>query len=134
MSALATDLTDVPDPRRWRMLAVALVAMFMAIFDFFVINVAAPSLREQLHTGPAALELIIGAYTFTYASLLVYGGPLRAPHRYPRLFIAGMTLFTIASLGCSVAADDGQLIAVRLVQGVGAALMVPQVVALIQVI
>jgi MFS family permease len=55
-------------------------------------------------------------------------------YSYRRLFIVGMSLFTLASLGCSIAANDGQLITVRLAQGVGSALMVPQVVALIQVV
>ncbi|WCB91535.1 putative transport protein HsrA [Baekduia alba] len=115
------------------MLAVTLVAMFMAIFDFYVINIATPSLQSQLHASQATLELIIGGYTFTYASLLVFGGRLGDVFSYRRMFIVGMSLFTVSSLGCSVVANGGQLVAVRLVQGAGAALMVPQVVALIQV-
>lgn len=121
------------DPRRWTMLIVALVAMFMAIFDFYVINIATPSLQSQLHIGEAALELVIGGYTFTYASLLVTGGRWGDVFGYKRLFMLGMGLFTAASLFCGIAQDGTQLVVVRLVQGVGAALMVPQVVAFIAV-
>ncbi|MDN3259859.1 MFS transporter [Streptomyces sp. CSDS2] len=121
------------DPRRWTMLTVALVAMFMAIFDFYVINIATPSLQSQLGAGEATLELIIGGYTFTYASLLVTGGRWGDVFSYKRLFMIGMTLFTVASLFCGIAQSGGQLVGVRLIQGIGAALMVPQVVALITV-
>jgi EmrB/QacA subfamily drug resistance transporter len=115
------------------MLIVALVAMFMAIFDFYVINIATPSLQSQLHIGEAALELVIGGYTFTYASLLVTSGRWGDIFSYKRLFMLGMSLFTVASLFCGIAQDGTQLVIVRLIQGVGAALMVPQVIAFITV-
>ncbi|MFE1886222.1 MFS transporter [Streptomyces diastatochromogenes] len=121
------------DPRRWTMLTVALVAMFMAIFDFYVINIATPSLQSQLHIGEAALELIIGGYTFTYASLLVTAGRWGDVFSYKRLFMLGMGLFTVASVFCGISQNGTQLVIVRLIQGVGAALMVPQVVAFITV-
>ncbi|MCX4800047.1 MULTISPECIES: MFS transporter [unclassified Streptomyces] len=121
------------NPRRWAMLAVALVAMFMAIFDFYVINIATPSLQSQLNIGEATLELIIGGYTFTYASLLVASGRWGDIFSYKRMFMIGMGLFTVASLFCGIAQTGSQLVVVRLIQGVGAALMVPQVVAFITV-
>lgn len=121
------------DPRRWTMLVVALVAMFMAIFDFYVINIATPSLQSQLHIGQATLELIIGGYTFTYASLLVTAGRWGDVFSYKRLFMVGMSLFTVASLFCGIAQNGTQLVIVRLIQGIGAALMVPTVVAFITV-
>jgi EmrB/QacA subfamily drug resistance transporter len=115
------------------MLAVTLVAMFMAVFDFYVVNIATPSLQSQLHAGEATLELVIGGYTFTYASLLITGGRLGDLFSYRRMFLAGMSLFTFASLLCGLAQTGDQLVAARLVQGLGAAAMVPQVVALITV-
>ncbi|HEU4946827.1 MAG TPA: MFS transporter [Kribbella sp.] len=121
------------DPRRWLMLAVTLVAMFMGVFDFYVVNIATPSLQSQLHAGQATLELVIGGYTFTYASLLVTGGRLGDVFSYRRMFIFGMSLFTVASLLCGLAQTGDQLVGARLLQGLGAALMVPQVVALITV-
>lgn len=121
------------DPRRWLMLVVTLAGMFMAIFDFYVINIAIPSLQAQLHAGEATLELVIGGYTFTYAALLVTGGRLGDVFSYRRLFIVGMSLFTVTSLACGLAQSGEQLVVVRLLQGASAALMVPQVIALITV-
>src|SRR5262245_11414156 len=63
-----------PDPRRWRTLPVLLSAMFMAIFDYFVVNVAAPSLEHDLHATDAGIELVVGGYGFAYASGLITGG------------------------------------------------------------
>jgi EmrB/QacA subfamily drug resistance transporter len=120
-----------PDPQRWRMLPVILSATFMALFDFFVVNVAAPSLQSDLHAGEAALELIVGGYAFSYASGLVSGGRLGDLFGYRRMFLIGMTGFTIASALCGLAQSPGQLIAARLLQGFTAAAMVPQVLALI---
>jgi EmrB/QacA subfamily drug resistance transporter len=122
-----------PDPRRWFMLAVTLAAMFMAIFDFYIINVAVPSLQSQLKIGQTTIELIIGGYTFTYASLLVAGGRWGDIFSHKRLFMTGMSVFTVASLLCGISQNGPELVSFRVVQGLGAALMVPQVVALITV-
>ncbi|MEV4347165.1 MFS transporter [Actinoplanes sp. NPDC049596] len=121
----------VPFPRRWWMLPVVLAAMFMAQFDLFVVNVAAESVAVDLRAGPAMLVLIIGGYAFTYASGLITGGRLGDIFGHRRMFLAGAVAFTIASLLCGLAQSPGQLVAARLVQGVTAAAMVPQVLALI---
>lgn len=113
------------------MLPVILSATFMALFDFFVVNVAAPSLEHDLHAGQAALELIVGGYAFTYASGMVSGGRLGDLFGYRRLFLGGMAAFTLASLLCGLAQSPGQLVAARLLQGLTGAAMVPQVLALI---
>jgi len=115
------------------MLTIALVAMFMAIFDFYIINVAIPSLQSQLKIGRGTLELVIGGYTFTYASFLIAAGRWGDIFSYKRLFMTGMGLFTVASFFCGISQNGTELVATRLIQGVGAALMVPQVVALITV-
>jgi EmrB/QacA subfamily drug resistance transporter len=113
------------------MLPVILSATFMALFDFFVVNVAAPSLEHDLNAGQAALELIVGGYAFTYASGMVTGGRLGDLFGYRRLFLAGMASFTLASLLCGLAQSPAELIGARLLQGLTGALMVPQVLALI---
>ena len=123
-----------PDPRRWRMLPVILSAMFMAMFDYFVVNVAAPSFQHDLHTTDAGLELVVGGYGFAYAAGLITGGRLGDLLGYKRMFVAGMAAFTLASLACGVAASSTVLIVARLVQGATAAAMVPQLLALINVI
>lgn len=112
-------------------LVVLLSAMFMGQFDFFAVNVAAPSLRLDLHAGSGALQLIVGGYAFAYAAGLVTGGRLGDLFGYRRLFIPGLVGFTLASLACSLATTPGQLVAARLAQGLTAAAMLPQVLALI---
>ena len=118
-------------PARWRALPVILTAMFMAMFDYFVVNVAASSLQHDLHAGESALELIVGGYGFAYASGLITGGRLGDLHGHRRLFVLGMSLFAIASLLCGLAPNGWALVAFRILQGGTAALMVPQVLALI---
>ncbi|MHB1738413.1 MAG: MFS transporter [Actinomycetes bacterium] len=112
-------------------LAVLLSAMFMGQFDFFVVNVAAPSLRTDLHASDGALQLIVGGYAFAYAAGLVTGGRLGDLFGYRRLFVVGMASFAAASLACSLAATPSQLVAARLAQGLTAAAMLPQVLAVI---
>jgi MFS family permease len=121
----------VPDPRRWRMLPVILSATFIYSFDFNVVNVALPSLRVHLGAGPVALELIVGGYAFAYAAGLVTGGRLGDLFGYRRLFLWGMAAFVAASLLCGLSATPAELIAARVAQGLAAAVMVPQVLALI---
>jgi EmrB/QacA subfamily drug resistance transporter len=118
-------------PRRWLMLPVILIAMFMAGFDIWAVNVAAPSLQRDLHVSDAALQLIVGGYAFMYASGMVTGGRLGDLFGYKRLFLIGVVTFALASLACGLAPSAGALVAFRLVQGLTGAVMVPQVVALI---
>lgn len=113
------------------MLVVLLSAWFMAQFDFFVVNVAAPSFQRELGAGPAALQLIVGGYVFAYAGGMITGGRLGDMYGYRRLFVGGMIAFTVASLLCGIAAQPVELVVARLVQGLTAAMMVPQVLAVI---
>ena len=113
------------------MLPVILIAMFMAGFDIWAVNVAAPSLQRDLHVSDAALQLIVGGYAFMYATGMVTGGRLGDLFGYKRLFLIGVVTFALASLACGLAPSSGALVAFRLVQGLTGAVMVPQVVALI---
>jgi len=112
-------------------LAVLLSALFMAQYDFFVVNVAAPSIGHDLHAGPVALELVVGGYGFAYAAGMITGGRLGDLFGHRRVFVAGMAAFTAASLLCAVAPGPGALVAARLLQGLTGALMVPQVLAVV---
>ncbi|GLY76660.1 MFS transporter [Actinoallomurus iriomotensis] len=118
--------------RLGRLLTIILAGQFMAILDVSVVNVAAPTIRTDLHASGAGLQLVIAGYTIAYAVLLITGARLgdRLGHR--AAFQAGLTVFTAASLACGLAGGTGMLIGFRFVQGVGAALMVPQVMSLIQ--
>ncbi|MQA87035.1 MAG: MFS transporter [Streptosporangiales bacterium] len=119
--------------RRWLVLAVVLVGTFMAVLDVAIVNVAIPSIREDLHAGFGAVELVIAGYTLTYASLLVTGGRLGDLYGRKQLFIVGMLVFGAASALCGAAPNIGVLVTARALQGIGSALMYPQVLAIIQV-
>src|SRR5919197_6062542 len=114
-------------------LAVVLAATFLAVLDVAIVNVAIPSIRDDLDVGFGAVELVISVYTLTYACLLVTGGRLGDLYGRRRLFIVGLLVFTAASGACGAAPSIGVLVAARAVQGIGGALMYPQVLAIIQV-
>jgi MFS family permease len=114
------------------LLAIVLVGQFMAILDVTIVNVAITTIQRDLAASGAAMQLVVGGYTIAYAVLLVTGARLGDLGGHRRLFLGGLGLFTAASLACGLATDTGTLIGFRLVQGAGAALMVPQVLSLIQ--
>ena len=109
-----------------------LIAMFMAVLDVAVVNVALPTIHTELHASGAGLQLAVSGYTISYAVLIVTGARLGDLWGHGRMFRAGLALFTLASLACGLAPNTGGLIAFRAVQGVGAAAMVPQVLSIIQ--
>ncbi|MFF5763231.1 MFS transporter [Streptomyces tanashiensis] len=120
------------DNRSGLLLGVVLAAQFMALLDVFIVNVAAPTIRTELSASGGALQLVIAGYTIAYAVLLITGARLGDLLGHRRAYLGGLVLFTAASLACGLAAGTGQLIAFRLVQGAGSALMIPQVLSLIQ--
>jgi EmrB/QacA subfamily drug resistance transporter len=113
-------------------LAILVMAQFMALLDATIVNVAIPSIRANLHASGASLQLVIAGYTVAYAMLLITGARLGSLVGHKRLFITGLVTFTTASLLCGVAPTTGALIASRVVQGIGAAAMVPQTLSIIQ--
>jgi MFS family permease len=113
-------------------LAVVLAGQFMAVLDASIVNVAAPSIHASLRASGAGLQLVVAGYTITYAVLLVTGARLGDILGHRRVFLAGLVLFTLASLGCGLAPSAGLLIGLRFAQGAGAAMMIPQVLSLIQ--
>ena len=124
----------VPDPKRWLALAVLLSGAFLTSFDFFVVNVALPSLHAELGARPAQLQFVVAGYALGFAALLVTGGRLGDLYGRKRLFMQGMAGFTIASALCGLAPTPNVLVAARVLQGLTAALMSPQVLALVRVI
>jgi MFS family permease len=113
-------------------LAIVLIGQFMAVLDASIVNVAIPVMHADLHASGAGLQLIVAGYTITYAVLLVTGARLGDILGHKRMFLAGAAAFTLASLGCGVAPNAGALIGLRFVQGAAAAVMIPQVLSLIQ--
>ena len=113
-------------------LAAVLLGAFLSIADFFIVNVALPTIDSRFHASTATLELVVAGYGVPYALLLVLGGRLGDLHGRRPLFMAGMASFTVFSLLCGLAPTDVALVAFRAAQGASAALMVPQVLATIQ--
>jgi MFS family permease len=113
-------------------LIVVLVGVFLPMVDFFIVNVALPTIDRDLHASAPLLELVVSAYATAYALLLVVGGRLGDAFGRRRLFLAGMAAFTLTSLACGLAPSAPFLVGARVAQGASAALMVPQVLATIQ--
>ena len=113
-------------------LAVLLVGQFMAILDVSIVNVAAPTLRTDLSASGAGLQLVIAGYIISYAVLLITGARIGDRVGHGRAFRAGLAGFTVASLACGLAPNTATLVTFRLIQGTAAALMMPQVMSLIQ--
>ncbi|MET7304850.1 MFS transporter [Embleya sp. NPDC005575] len=114
------------------LLVVLVAGQFMAVLDASIVNVAAPVMRSDLRASGAGLQWIIAGYTIAYAMLLITGSRLGAIFGYGRAYLGGLGLFTLASLACGLAGSTGALVAFRCLQGAGAALLVPQVLTLIQ--
>jgi EmrB/QacA subfamily drug resistance transporter len=118
---------------QWTLLAVLLTAPFMVVLDFFIVNVAIPSLSLDLHAGSTVIEWVVAGYGLMTAIGLVAAGRLGDRVGRRRVFWAGMLVFTIASAACGLAPSGGTLVAARLVQGLGAALVTPQVLSIVRV-
>ena len=114
------------------LLALILTGQFMAVLDASIVNVAIPTIRQNLRASGSDLQLIVAGYVIAYAVLLITGARLGMRFGFRTTFLSGLALFTVASLACGVAPTSQALIAVRAIQGAGAALMVPQVFSLIQ--
>jgi len=112
-----------PENRKWWTLVAVAVGLFMIMLDNTVVNVALPSIRDDLGIGIAELEWVVNAYALTFGVLLLSGGKLADLLGRRRIFIVGLVIFTVASLACGLANSSEVLIAARTVQGIGAALM-----------
>jgi MFS family permease len=115
-----------------RMLLILLIGQGMAAMDTSIVNVAAPALRADLGISGALLQMVVAGYILAYAVFLVTGARLGDDHGYRRLFVTGLAIFTASSLACGLAPNTWLLIAGRVTQGFGAAMLVPQVMSLIQ--
>ena len=107
------------------------VGFVMAMLDVTVVNVALPSIARQFHTPLSDLVWIVDGYTLTFAALLLLAGALADRFGAKRVYMAGLALFTLASLLCGLAMNAGMLIAARLLQGFGAALFMPSSLSLL---
>src|SRR6187431_2821704 len=110
-------ITRQDGSRKWLALAVLLAAQFMVVLDVAIVNVALPSIKTDLHFSQESLQWIITAYAIIFGGVLLLGGRLADLLGRRRLFVAGVAIFTIASLLNGLAWSEGSLIAFRSIQG-----------------
>jgi EmrB/QacA subfamily drug resistance transporter len=132
-SALALPRSVPVSQNRWAALAVLMAGTFMIVLDFFIVNVALPSMQSDLHASTSAIEWVVAGYGLTFATCLITAGRIGDRIGRRRAFTIGLSLFTLASIACGLAPDPRLLIAARLLQGLAAALISPNVLAIIGV-
>jgi EmrB/QacA subfamily drug resistance transporter len=120
-----------PENRKWWTLGAVAFGLFMIMLDNTIVNVALPSIQRDLNIGISELEWVFNGYALTFGVLMLTGGKLADMLGRRRIFIAGLVIFTLASLGCGLASSAGMLIGARVVQGVGSALMNPATLSII---
>src|SRR6478609_6188604 len=133
-ASIGMDMTpthNVPDSRRWWALALLCAAFFMVLLDGTIVLVALPSIGADLSFSEQGLQWVLSAYALTFGGLLLLGGRAADLLGRRRVFMAGVLLFTAASLGCGLAWSPAALLAARVVQGAGAAIMTPTALSII---
>src|SRR5512142_3402867 len=108
---------------RWFALYVLCLGSLMIVLDVTVVNVALPAIQHDLHFSQTSLAWVVNAYLLTFGGFLLLGGRLGDLFGQRRLFVAGVALFTLASLGCGLAGAQTLLVAARAVQGLGGAIV-----------
>ena len=119
---------------RWLPLPVVLAGTFMVVLDFFIVNVALPSMQSDLGASDSAIEWVVAGYALTSAIFVITAGRLGDRFGRRRMFSLGLALFTVASLACGAASTPFELVLARLVQGAAAALLTPNVLSIIGVL
>ena len=127
----ALQLSIQQSKRRWQVLAVLCVGLFMLLLDGTIVNIAIPSILKGFQTGFSQVEWVLNAYLLVFAVMLITMGRLGDLYGRKRLFIAGVSLFTLSSLACGLSPGIGFLIGFRALQGLGGAMMMPATLSLI---
>src|SRR5215831_14613255 len=117
--------------RRWRAFSLLVVAFFMVVVDLTIVNVALPTIGRKLHFPEQDLQWVVTAYALTFGGFLLLGGRAADLLGRRRLFMAGLGIFTAASLACALATSDTFLIIMRGLQGLGAAMLVPAALSIV---
>src|ERR1051325_8735753 len=115
----------------WLVLVLICLAQFMVVLDATIVNVALPSIQDDLHLSDGGLQWVVNAYTLVFGGFLLLGGRLADLLGRRRIFIYGMWLFALASLAGGLAQSDIWLVIARAVQGLGAALISPSALAIL---
>ncbi|WP_216902217.1 MFS transporter [Nocardia alni] len=122
---------DAAGPRAWAVLAACLLAVFMQMLDLTIVNTALPVLARQLSAGGSTQLLVVTGYSVAFACALLTAARLGDQFGRGRLFLIGMAVFTAASLGCALAGNPVELVAGRVAQGLGAAAVAAQTIAIL---
>src|SRR6059058_2484188 len=131
-SEIVTQAAAEPrDRRRWAALAIIVAAQFMVVLDVAIVNVALPSIKTDLHFSQESLQWVITAYSIFFGGVLLLGGRLADILGRRRLFMIGLAIFTVSSLLDGLAWSEQSLIAFRIVQGLGAALLSPAALSIL---
>jgi EmrB/QacA subfamily drug resistance transporter len=128
---LARSVSSSPDRRRWVTLLIVCMAQLMIVLDVTIVNVALPSIQRDLHFSQPNLTWVVNAFLITFGSLLLLAGRLGDLAGRKRVFLGGLTVFTLASLLCGIAPSQGVLIGARFLQGIGAAAQASVILAII---
>jgi EmrB/QacA subfamily drug resistance transporter len=131
VSALAHIPRTEPVVHRWRAFAVLAVSFFMTIVDLTIVNVALPTIGRKLHFSETNLQWVVTAYALTFGGFLLLGGRAADLLGRRRILMLGLATFTAASLACALATTDSFLIAMRGVQGLGAAIVLPAALSIV---
>src|SRR3954467_1365806 len=123
-----------PEHNHWAALPVLLAGAFMVVLDFFIVNVALPSIAGELGAGQGALEWVVAGYGLTFAAFLITAGRLGDDLGRRRVYTIGLGAFTATSLACGLAPSPETLVLARLAQGVAGAVVMPQVLAIVGVV
>src|SRR3990170_480791 len=119
------------DARKWFTLAAVSFGLFMIMLDNTVVNVALPAIQSDLEADLSELQWVVTGYALTFAALMLSGGKVADAYGRRLIFVVGIAIFTLASLFCGLADSGEMLIAARILQGVGAALMNPATLSII---
>ncbi len=123
--------TERAQIHRWRAFAVLAVSYFMTIVDLTIVNVALPTIGRDLHFSESDLQWVVTAYGLTFGGFLLLGGRVADLLGRRRILMLGLAVFTAASLGAGLASSDGFLIAMRGLQGFGAAVVLPAALSIV---
>jgi len=120
-----------PHINRWRAFALLAVSFFMTIIDLTIVNVSLPTIGRDLHFSETSLQWVVTAYALTFGGFMLLGGRAADLLGRRRILMAGLALFTAASLGAALSTGEVSMIAARAVQGLGAAIMLPAALSIV---
>src|ERR1700684_3292484 len=122
---------DLHQIHRWRAFAVLAFSFFMTVADLAIVNVALPTIGRQLHMPESSLQWVVTGYALTFGGFLLLGGRAADLLGRRRILMAGLLVFTAASLACGLATTDSFLIPMRCLQGLGAAIVLPAALSIV---